>query len=294
MNVTGSHGHPLFPVTPNHSRVYLPEQLVLHIDEYTKQKQENNTYEVQEAKKWNLSVEEYRAQMEMLSKGNEDRDTDHKTTVNLHDNKQHDEENLAMGPGDSVRLVLGEDTIRLQREEYERVQREPKRRHSEDIEVIEGGFRMNEVEDSYIDISSHPSISSQPQDNVPSAHNKPNEGQDQHASLPSHPDYQNVPRYSGSSHRNPDSSHSSPRSQHHHGNSNQGQVPQHHVSSHSQHQDGNLDEIPPGFAIGTMVQRISRGGDHPIRGVILWIGVVPNYQGYVAGVELVSNTAVIL
>ena len=74
MIVTGSHGHQLFPVTSNHSRVFLPEQLVLHIDEYTKQKQKDNTYEVREAKKWGMSVEEYRAQKEMLSKGNEKSD----------------------------------------------------------------------------------------------------------------------------------------------------------------------------------------------------------------------------
>ena len=43
---------------------------------YTKQRQENNTFEVKEAKKWGMSVEEYRAQKEMMSKGNE-RDKDH-------------------------------------------------------------------------------------------------------------------------------------------------------------------------------------------------------------------------
>ena len=74
MNVTGSHGHQLFVVSSTHSRVFLPEQLVLHIDDYTKQKQKDNTYEVREAKKWGMSVEEYRTQEEMLSKGNEKSD----------------------------------------------------------------------------------------------------------------------------------------------------------------------------------------------------------------------------
>ena len=108
-----------------------------------------------------------------------------------------------------------------------------------------------------------------------------NQGEDQPVSLPSHPVYQNIP-HSGSPslQRNPDSSHSSPHSQHHHGNSDQGQV--------SQHQVSNLDQISSGLAVGSMVQMTSRGGA-PIRGVIQWIGIVPHFQGYVAGVELVST-----
>ena len=54
----------------------------------------------------------------------------------------------------------------------------------------------------------------------------------------------------------------------------------------------NIVEIPSGLAVGTMVQMTSRGGA-PIGGVIKWIGIVPAYQGYVAGVELVSNTKII-
>ena len=139
----------MFSITPNHSRLFLPEQLVLHIDEYTKQKQEDNTYEVQEAKKWGLSVEEYRAQEEMLSKINEERDKDHDGRLILLD-KQQNEEHLAagggsflpMGPRHSVGEIL-EDKIRLQREEYERIH---KRKHSlQDYEVIEGGAWMNIV-----------------------------------------------------------------------------------------------------------------------------------------------------
>ena len=140
---------------------------------------------------------------------------------------------------------------------------------------------MKEVEDSYIDVSPYPTISSQPQDN---AHIRPDEVQNQPTSLPS-PIYQNIPRSGTPLQRNPDSGHFSPHSQHRHGNGDQSQVHQHHVS---QHQVSNLDQIFSGFAIGTMVQMTSRGGA-PIRGVIKWIGTVPHYQGYVAGVELVSN-----
>ena len=137
MIVTGSHGHNLFPVTSNHSRVYLPEQLVLHIDEYTKQKQENNTTEVKEG----LSVEEYRAQMGLTSKGNEDIHKDHDNRPILINNQQN-EENLATGGKPSV--PIGKDKMQLQKEEYEIIQREQKRKQSlEDYmyEVIERGFK---------------------------------------------------------------------------------------------------------------------------------------------------------
>ena len=182
--------------------MYLPEQLVLHIDEYAKQKQENNIFEVKEAQKWNLSVEEYRAQVEMLSKSNEERDKDHKTRVDL----PYNEENLAVGeepgdsfppirPGESVEQRLGVDEMQKQQMEYERIQKEHQRRHSEDFQVIGGEFENKEVEDSYIDVSLYLSISSQLQD---SAHIRPNEGQDQPVSLPSNPVYQNIPHYPGS------------------------------------------------------------------------------------------------
>ena len=299
MNVTGSHGHHLFPVTPNHSRVFLPELLVLHIDEYTKQKQENNTTEVKEAKKWDLSVEEYRAQKEMLSKGNEGRDKDHKTRVDFPDNQHNIEEKCttggkpedsfpAMGPGDSVTQVLGEDTIRLQREEYERVQREHKRRYSEDIEVIEGGFRMNEVEDSYVDISPYPAISSQSPDN------RHNEGQQ--FSLPSKPHQSQNPSPSSQGHiyaniNNPDPGKRHSPSVHHHDPSSSQQRSGDPGSS-SQRPVGDMDHALSRFTIGTMVQVRSQTGV-PIPGIIQWIGTLPDHNGVYGGVELVSNRNVV-
>ena len=289
----------MFPITPNHSRVFLPELLVLHIDEYTKQKQENNTTEVKEAKKWGMSVEELRAQKEMMSKGNEERDKDHKTRVNFHDNQHNIEEKCTtggkpedlfppMGPGDSVMQVLGEDTIRLQQEEYERFQREHKRRHSEDIEVIEGGFRMNQVEDSYVDISPYPAISSQSPDN------RPNEGQQ--FSLPSNPHQSQNPSPSSQGHiyaniNNPDPVHRhSPSVNHRDSYSSQ----QHSgdPGSSSQHPVGGMDHALSRFTIGTMVQVRSQTGV-PIHGIIQWIGTLPDHNGVYGGVELVSNRIVV-
>ena len=97
--------------------------------------------------------------------------------------------------------------------------------------------------------------------------------QDQPVSLPYHPVHENV-LHLGSLQKIPDSSQTSP---------------------HSQHQNGSLDQISSGLVIGSSVQGPRRSGDDirgedPIRGVLKWIGIVPNYEGYVAGVELVSNT----
>ncbi|XP_019851989.1 PREDICTED: uncharacterized protein LOC100634190 [Amphimedon queenslandica] len=42
VNITGTHGTKLFKVAPTHSRVFLPEQLVLTVDEYTMQQQRDH------------------------------------------------------------------------------------------------------------------------------------------------------------------------------------------------------------------------------------------------------------
>ena len=63
MSVTGRE---LFHVASNHSRLFLPEALVLSTEEYGKQKREDDSHEAQEARKWGMSVEEYRKQKDMI------------------------------------------------------------------------------------------------------------------------------------------------------------------------------------------------------------------------------------
>ena len=72
--LTGSHGHDLFKIDPNHGKIFLAEQVVLSEEEYSKQKEQDNTEEIQEAKKWGLSIEEFKRQEELLSRGNKERD----------------------------------------------------------------------------------------------------------------------------------------------------------------------------------------------------------------------------
>ena len=73
MDITGSHGQDLFPISSGHSRLFLPEVLVLYPDEYAKHEQETITFEAQEAKKWGLGIDEYREQIDELRKRESER-----------------------------------------------------------------------------------------------------------------------------------------------------------------------------------------------------------------------------
>ena len=66
INVTGSRGQELFTVPPHHSRVYLPEALVLHDKDYNVMKK-TTEHDAIEAKKFGISLEEYRQQNEYVA-----------------------------------------------------------------------------------------------------------------------------------------------------------------------------------------------------------------------------------
>ncbi len=133
--VTGSHGHDLFPVSPNHGRIFLAEQLVLLEEEYRQQKREERSTEVVEAKKWGLSVDELSRQEEILS-------AVHKGGSQVCDNKKpsvpatrQEEEKcgisgtraatrgdkaVPIGPEGTV--LLCEESLLKQRQEYEKLE----------------------------------------------------------------------------------------------------------------------------------------------------------------------------
>ena len=50
---------------------------------------------------------------------------------------------------------------------------------------------------------------------------------------------------------------------------------------------------PSSFTLGTLVQIESHEGK-PLYGTIRWIGALPGYDGYYAGVELVSSLFTVL
>ena len=49
---------------------------------------------------------------------------------------------------------------------------------------------------------------------------------------------------------------------------------------------------PSQFAIGSMVYLETQRGD-PLRGVVMWIGTLPEFPGVIAGVQLVNHIALI-
>ena len=69
LDMTGSHGQQLFDleIGKNHGILFLPEPLVLHAEQYAKQKQVEGTFEAQEARKWGMSLDEFREQMQIIA-----------------------------------------------------------------------------------------------------------------------------------------------------------------------------------------------------------------------------------
>lgn len=55
-----------FSVDHNHGHLYVPEQLVVSEDDYRHSLEENEDPEVQEAKRWKMSLEEFRMQRNWL------------------------------------------------------------------------------------------------------------------------------------------------------------------------------------------------------------------------------------
>ena len=152
----GVGGRELFQVAHNHGRIFLAEQVVLSVEEYTEQKKEDNTDERKEAKKWGLSVDELNLQEEMLSKGNKKKNEEYeqkrqtlpnedeeKATTGgrgvdrrgSEDLRQNKERGISpFGPEDT--LHLGDESIRNQQLEYERLANRFKRQNSHDNEQV--------------------------------------------------------------------------------------------------------------------------------------------------------------
>ena len=133
--------------------------MVLKAEEYAKQKQEDNTFEAQEAKKWGMSVDEYKEQMEMMRKAEDGKERDDRTNSNPKPEEQQprnkeggaagtgdylqDDPLPLLGPDESVRQAFPKERIEQEIKELKKMKRERdfKRQHSKDQEhnqVIEG------------------------------------------------------------------------------------------------------------------------------------------------------------
>ena len=302
LRVTGSHGQQFFRIAPNHSRIYLPEQLVVHAKDYTQQQQIDNQQEVKIAKDYGLSVEEYRAQREILDKANRARDVEHEKRRDnmvpdpeIRDEYENEEQSVAgigaKGGGQhpremekSVYLVQTGQPVDPERIEQERQALEEfQRAQHEDFQVIEEG-RLEEkevenfVETSYYNSSQH-------------SGNRASADKRQTSQEPSStPVYQNLSNVtSGKTNLSPNIAAKFSYIPETEQNAAPGPSQK---SSYS-----NLPSQPPiqdpsQFAIGSMVYLETQRGD-PLRGIIMWIGTLPEFPGVLAGVELVSHIALI-
>ena len=140
----------MFEVSPPHGRIFLAEQVVLSKEEYSQQKKQDNTEEIQEAKKWGLTVEQLRHQAELLSKENKERDkvceqkrdAADEMSIGGRGERRGDEDLFSqrntrgkyrIGPEGT--LDLGQEAIRYQQLEFERLANEFKKQKLHDNQV---------------------------------------------------------------------------------------------------------------------------------------------------------------
>ena len=288
--------------------------MVLHADEYAlqQQKQNQNQLETKLAKEYGLSVDEYRAQKDLLDEANKTVNSDHDKRIGRDKNldripsdpplADQNEECLTAATrvpvgGDyrqmdeSVYLVKTGQPVDPERVELERQalegynkQREHHDHRHEDIhnyQVIEEGHLKEKEVEGFIEI--YQFTSSQHSGNGASADRR------QVLQRPStNHDYQNLPNitpnttlnFPGGAKRSSHTPILSDRSPH-------SSLPaQTILSSDPPAQD------PSQFAIGSMVSVPTQRGD-PLLGVVMWIGTLPEIDGVIAGVELVSYIALI-
>ena len=295
--VTGSHGHELFRIAPNHGRIYLPEQLVVHAKDYTQQQQIDNQQEVKIAKGYGLSVEEYRAQQEILEQANKSRDMDHERRRQEYtppDPSIGDEEELAAGRGEldqSIYMLKTgnpfiEDRIERERPALEEFKGQHHEEVTRDYQVIEEGrLEEKELERSFIEIFQL--TSSQLSDNEASAARK--QTSQEPSTTPLHQNL--VPsqtsgktNFSKSTHPNLNN----PSGRAERCPSPSERLPNLSVPSQPTYSSGPPPHDPSQFAIGSMVYLPTQHGKG-LHGVVRWIGTVPEIDGLVAGVELVSS-----
>ena len=277
MNVTGSHGHDLFSVSPQHSRVYLPEALVLHDNEYNVMKQEEE-HDAIEAKKLGISLDEYRHQIEYVAQAAENNERN--IAKRLKEGKRKEqtlEEETTFGAGESnIGATLPPDQIEdfmnneaIVRKQHEILaQAQSVRSEAEqqelEYEVIEHGLRERDSDYSFIEVYHYsPSLSTQGQKSAASH-------QEVSSQYPVKSSHSNIATQDNRYNRynsHPGSSSSTP------------QQPRANPSPSISHYQ---------FAIGSMVVVRNACGP-PMYGVVKWLGQLPGFSGEYAGVELVSN-----
>ena len=187
LGMTGSHGQQLFDLErgKDHGRLFLPEPLVLHAEQYAKQKQEESTFEAQEAKKWGMSLDEYNEQMQKIA------ETESKKESQIKGNNQQEETNAA-GVGAHA---LDDPVYRMQHQQrQEDLERQRKTRELENtpeddnFEVIES-LKTNVTKENYVNVSSFSQShagQNRPREQQPSSLPSPRTADHNNTSSPNH------------------------------------------------------------------------------------------------------------
>ena len=238
--------------------------------------------EAEEAKKYGLSLEEYRSQKEYLEKASKDKK--HEQSHNQQTGMELEEEGSSAGVGNiankkneneltesMMHIQTGQPLSDQRRQEEERAYETAKQQNQHDdhdqsgFEVIKGG-EVSNVDNNYLHVGSYYAA---PQDSDNHQLHAIHEGR-----------------------RFPESS--SPKAHHNYS------FPSSHNAEPPQPPPANLpppNDLPPApdphhqFAIGSMVRLDVQRGE-PLYGVLQWVGTVPDFNGAIAGVELVSDNNV--
>ena len=290
LNITGSRNEEIFRVGFTHTRLFLPEELglVLHANDYAKQKQEDNAlqWKAKEAKKYGLSLEEFRSQKEYFEKANKDKK--HEQSHNQQTGMELEEEGGSAGVGnianrkneneltESMKHIrTGQPLSDQRRQEEERAYEAAKQRNQHDdhdrsdFEFIKGG-EVSNVDDNYLHVGSYYAA---PQDSDNHQFHAIREGL--RFPEPSSPKAHHNSEIEGKDYRS---------------------LPSSRNAEPPQPPSANLpppNDLPPTdphhqFTIGSMVRvDVQKGG--PLYGVVQWVGPVPDFNAVIAGVELVSD-----
>jgi ubiquitin thioesterase CYLD len=278
LKVTDGHGHELFKVALDHSRVFVPEQLVVRDYEYLEQRKKDDEiqYEQKVAKEYGLTVEEYRAQKEILDQANKERDVKHDQKANQQpfippDPPIEEEGTAGTGHGgveDSVALVTSGQPVSDERMEEERkalerfnsqIDNQPPHPLYHEYEEIPSLIQQRVIEGS----AGNGASAGSSHGNPPAVYQNIPVNEIQAIKHGRSPNMSNRENYS-----------SLPSIL----NDRQPSVP---VSS-------SPLNIEDQFAIGSMVVIPTQGGTDPLKGVVKWIGTLPEVPGLIAGVELVK------
>uniref|UniRef100_A0A1X7SSH7 CAP-Gly domain-containing protein n=1 Tax=Amphimedon queenslandica TaxID=400682 RepID=A0A1X7SSH7_AMPQE len=312
IDITGSRGQEVFKVGFGHTRLFFPEEfgVVLHVEEYAKQRQEARAlkWELEEAKKYGLSLEEYRSQEKYIEKAKLANKDNEQENHPWQTGGGQEEEGAAAGVGpfgknkesekdkmsEAIMHVSTSEPLSEGRRQQEERAYELARQQSQHgggdptgYEVIKRG-EVKPTDDNYSDVEPYHTVPEDHQQDV-----SPVSQGSQKPSLKAHHEegYKSLSSYNTHHPYSPNLRHSPDPPADYRGGNHQGyncdnQYRGHHdPPGHHDRRDPSHDPHHQ-FTVGSMVRVVAIQRGDPLYGVVQWIGILPDYPGTIAGVEL--------